>query len=53
MNQILGIAMLTILAIGVVSLMWHSAGIKETLVTIGVTTVVTGWVLTALMLIFE
>ena len=52
MNQIIGIAMLVILAIGIVSLMWHSDGIKETLATIGVTAVVAGWVLIALKLIF-
>ena len=52
MQEIIGVAMIATLVIGIVSLMWHSGGIKETLVTIAITAMTVGWVVIALKLIF-
>ena len=52
MQEIIGVAMIATLVIGIVSLMWHSGGIKETLVTITITSMTDGWVVIAIKLIF-
>lgn len=52
MQETIGIIMLLALAFGILSLMWRSGGIKETLAIIGITAAIVGWVVIALKLIF-